>query len=533
MIRPSARRSQGRDGAPATPEPGKAAPSSAPGTVTVEEIGEAFVLRVADAWSDEQLSPVADITPDADATLIVVAVPDDGADALWPHLAELLTRLKGRRPRFVLAMSGAGAAGVDRPALAQRIADAWEVPMVAPAGDVVLAPGGMLFVRAGDTDVSEPQWWSFAPETAPQALGPRWPAPTWQGAFAAGVPGGPCEITQVPAGVLVRPAGSPEPGLGDLPYAVSPHYERPSILVGVPGGPRMDAADLIAALSPALGAPDGPRADAALPPAVAGPDLRRHPLRLVPSGGGDLLPLGQALSRELGLDVEVFTGLPVDLAYDGGDDPAEAAAGQRVVLVDADGRPTWSPFAASVLCRPPARDGSVPHPRLESWHPPVEGMEVADEARGVLSLGDVWRLAVTRAGLWLYRADAAGEELPEQLMIRRPVTEDTVRLDIGVSGQTFEAGSSPWPVLDGLFGALPPGLRARLLLAVHGSLSAEGEESARKLADRHGVRVETDVAPEPVSAPQRTPRVSPPETAPNDSRATPTCRSTEEERAAR
>ncbi len=503
MIRPSARRSRSGDDTPAVPQAG-------PATVTVEEAGSAFVLRTADTAVDEQLSLISDIVPDDDATLIVVAVPDEMADALWPHLSELLTRLKGQRRTFVLAMSGAGVDRTDRPALAQRIADAWETVVVAPSGDVVLAPGGTLFARPGDRSDGdlEPQWLSFARGTRPKPLGSRWPAPAWQSALGdLGIPDGPCELTHVPAGVLVRPAGSPEPGPGDLPYAIPAHPERPSVLVGLPDTPRVAAADLVAALSGA----------------ASGTELRRHPLRLVPSGGGDLLPLGQTVARELRLDVEVLTGLPVDLAYD----PGEETDGQWVVLVDADGHPTWSPFVASVLCRPPARDGGVPAPRLQSWHPPAEGMEVIDAARGVLRLDDTWRLSVTRAGVWMY--EAADDDLPEQLMIRRPVTEDTVRLDAGTPGRPLSG--DPWTVLDGLLRALSPGLRARLLLAVHGELSVEGDESARKLADRHGVRLETDATPETVPAPERepAPRVTPP---PSGSRVLTTHRSTEEERAA-
>jgi len=470
----SVRRSAGAESTP--PAPGSRAPASASGGVTVEEIGGCFLLRSADERPEEQIELIRALAPDDDVAVVVVAVPDDRAEAMWPRLGDVLTQVR-RKPRpVVLAMSDAGRARPDKAALARRIADAWELTVVAPAGDVVLVPGGTMFTHAAEGE-PEAQWWSFAPGHEPTPLGLRWPAPVWRGALADVTisPDGPV-LTAVPAGMLVQRPGAPPPAPGDLAYAIPAADDRPSILVSA----RVTAFDLVAVLS-------GP---------VTRSEWRRHPLRLVPAGAGDLLPLGQAVARDLGIDVEVLTGPPVDLSG-----TPRGPARQRVMLLDEAGRPAWSPFAASVLCRPPGRDGVSPPPQPLDWRPPVAGMRVADATRGVLRLGDDWRVAVTRAGLWAYPADADPERFPDRVTAAWPVSAEVVRVDVGAADRTLD--DQVWPLLDDLLGGLLPGPRTRLLLAVHGATTAEGEEAVRKLAARYGAGVEPVQAPAEDAAPVR------------------------------
>jgi hypothetical protein len=455
----SGRRSTGAESVSAVPP----RDASAPGGVVIEEIGNCFLLRSADERPREQVELIGALASGREEAVVVVAVSDDRAEAMWPRLGEILSRVRGEPRPVVLAMSDAGRGRPDQAALARRIADAWELTVVAPAGDVILVPGGTMFAHAADGD-AEPQWWSFEPKAEPIALGLRWPTPDWRGALTGVTisPGGPV-LTAVPAGMFVQWAGTPPPTPGDLAYAIPAVGDRPSVLVG----PKVTAADLAGVLS-------GP---------VSRPEWRRHPLRLVPVGAGDLLPIGQGVASELGVEVAVLTGTPVDVA-----ETPRGPAGRRVVLLNEAGRPSWAPFAASVLCRPAGRDGVVPPPQVLDWHPPVTGMRVVDAARGVLRLGDAWRIAMTRAGLWAYPADADAETHPDRLTAAWPVASDTLRIDMGTSGRTID--DDLWPLLDDLLGGLRPGPRARLHLAVHGETTVEGEEAVRKLAARHGAELQ-------------------------------------------
>jgi hypothetical protein len=442
--------------------------ASASAGVTVEEIDGYFLLRPADERPEEQIELIGALAPAEGVAVVVVAVPDDRAEAMWSRLAEVLIRVRRKTRMVVLAMSDAGRGRTGEAALARRIADAWELTVVAPAGDVLLVPGGSLFVHGAESE-PEPQWWSFAPNAEPTALGPRWPAPEWRRALmhVAASPDG-LVVTAVPAGMLVQRVETRRPTPGDLAYAIPAAGDRPTVIVDA----KVAAIDLAAVLS-------GP---------VARPEWRRNPLRLVPANGGDLLPLGQAVARELGIDVEVLTGPPVD--------PAETphSPGEwRVVLLDDAGRPTWRPFVSSVLCRPPGRDGITP-PRPVAWHPPMAGMRVADASRGVLRLGGTWRVAVTRAGLWVYPADV-DSGFPDRVTAAWPVTADTIRVDVGTGDRTLD--DHMWPLLNELLAGLVPGRRARLHLALHGGTTVEGDQEVRKLTARHRPVVEQVLAPQP------------------------------------
>src|SRR5262245_227515 len=113
----------------------------APPAVTVERIGDCFLLRSEDERASEL---VGELSPPPEYAVVVAAVRDDLAAAMWPRLAEILAQVKSESRKVVLALSDAGRATADEAALARRIADAWKLTVVAPAGDVLLMPGGML-----------------------------------------------------------------------------------------------------------------------------------------------------------------------------------------------------------------------------------------------------------------------------------------------------------------------------------------------------------------------------------------------------
>jgi hypothetical protein len=464
--------------------------------VTVERIGGSFLLRSADERVDDELERIGALRPPAEYAVVVAAVPDDRAAAMWPRLAEVLAEVRSESRQVVLALSDAGRGRADEVALARRIADAWKLTVIAPAGDVLVMPDGMLFTHTADGDA---QWWSFAPDAEPAPLGPRWPAPSWStgpaepGARTAS-PGGPVlpgaaapagrsALTAVPAGLLVQRAGTPPPVPGDLAYAIPAVPDRPSVLVenGV------TVADLVSALDPL----------------AARPEWRRHPLRLVPAGARDLLPLGQEVARDLDADVEVLTGPPVSVAELPHD------AGPSVVLLDEAGHVTWTPFVSSVLCRRPGPDAVTPPPSPVTWRPPAAGMRVVDATRGVLWLCEGWRVAVTRAGLWAYPADADPGTFPDRITAAWPATAGSVRIDVGTPDRTVD--DQVWPRLADLLTALPRGPHARLHIAVHGAVTPEGEAAVRRLASRHDADLEPvrALAVEPPS-PLRAPAPSPP-----------------------
>jgi hypothetical protein len=458
--------------------------------VETEEIGGHYLIRPAGAPTDEDTRLVADVAGD-DATVVVVAVADDLADDLRTELGQILGHVHRQRP-VLLAMSGAG----DEPpensgeaSLAQRIADAYDLTVVAPVGDVIVVPGGSLFAYApGEAD---PGWRWFAPGEEPRPLGPRWPVPEWGtpladtaatrpmtsaptdrvvygGKATRGTQAGTraaIAVVMVPAGLLLRPADTPAPDAESLPYAIGPAGDRPSVLVAgqVAAG---DAARVLAE-------------------AVARPEWRRHPLRLVPADTGDVLPLGMALARDLGVAVEVLTGPPVCL---------DTSGGPQVVVLDAEGRPAWTPFTSSVLCRPPGADGATPPPAPLDWEPPAAGMGVADAAYGALRFGETWHLAVTRAGLWAYPADVDPERYPAELTTAQPVSADTIRIDVGLPGRMVD--DDVWLLLDELLRGLPQWPRARVLFSVHGTSTADAGEALRVLVRRHAALVETGEARE-------------------------------------
>ncbi|MFJ7078543.1 hypothetical protein [Streptomyces sp. NPDC098781] len=416
-------------------------------------------------------------------TTVVVGVEGDATPELWTLLAEVLDSLHDSGTSTVrLVMSGAGA---DRPGgvpVAQRIADGWELEVVAPEGDVVMVPGGSLFVL-GPAD-SGAGWRRFAPGAEPRSLGPRSPAPAWQAAIGQ-LPGrtrGGCVVEQVPAGVLVRPARARSPQPGDLAYAVPAHDRGPTMLVGTPGDNSGVPSDDLAALLTALPAPV------------------RATVRLAPGKASDLLPVAQDVADLLGAEVELLTG-PALFTREGVKEPgtvtgaaadvaASAAnrqtAAARPVLLDADGAPTWRPFVEAVACQPaPDPDGApAPAPRLLRWHPPIPGYGNAKE--GVVHLSDHSQVSVTRAGL------AVGPRGRRPPLAGRPVDAGRVAIEVGERGQPLEE-----PLisdLSRLLFDLDVDVREHTTLYVHG-VALDGGRRMRRLAVRHGVAL---VEPLPV-----------------------------------
>ncbi|MEU9410611.1 hypothetical protein AB0E08_33675 [Streptomyces sp. NPDC048281] len=485
-------------------------PGSTPGEpdtlVLVDEYDGLTLLRATEQavpGAEEAAELARSLGAAAGQTVATVVVGVDGPvpPVLWTRLGDVLDALRDDGATTVrLVVSGAGRGTADRPALAQRIADAWGLGVIAPAGSALLVPGGTLFVP----DAPEPSggWQLFQPGTEPTPLGARHPAPGWQTAFAA-LPehtAAGYAVRPLPAGVLLQPPGTPPPVPGDLCYAVPVDPAHPTVLVGVPGpggGARIPADDLAALLT-------------ALPPAV------RDDIRVAPGAEGDLLPVVQEVTGALDIEVEVLTGPPLAVRAETLDD-AELAAGP--VLVDGTGRPTWRPYVEAVKCRPgrPGRpdrsgdsggsdrsgdsgaDAEVTGPRLLRWRSPVPDAQLQDA--GVVRLSERWQLTMTRSGLALGPVD---QSLP---IADRPVLADQLAVEIAPSEQPLD--ETCWAALSHVLDYLDPEAREFAVLHAPGR-TAEESRMLRRLAVQHGVRMlwpptagaDPEALPEPAAAAQ-------------------------------
>lgn len=479
--------------APVVGGPGGEAPASEE-ALLIEEYGTVTLLR---SPSDDSLSTsdvddlVRVLAQDAGHTATVVAgAAAAAAGDLWARLADVLDALRADGIGTVrLVLSAAGDDRPGDPALARRVAEDWEIEVIAPDGLALVVPGGGLFVaeRYSGAGGELGGWWRFSPGAEPVRIGSRQPAPAWQSAveeLRVAADGG-CVIEQVPSGLLARPPGAVPPRAGDLCYAVPADPRGPALVLGVPQGEDLSTADVLGVLS-------------GLPEAV------RCRVRLVPGGSRDILRTGQAVADALGTEMVVYTGMPV-LSYD-----SPTGAGRiRCVLVGADGEPRWWPYVDAVVCAPAPADGSAPapSPRVLRWNPPTGGPEAGHD--GVLRLPGGWQATVTRAGMWVTRTDSG----PPSATVR-PVDAEGPTLEIGHPGQRLDP--TLYPALAELFGRLGESVRARAKLYVHGTCPGGGRE-LRRTAAAHGLRT-IRFAGAPLPAPGTAPA---PGTVPDTSAALP------------
>ncbi|MFI8093620.1 hypothetical protein ACIF9R_35820 [Streptomyces sp. NPDC086080] len=432
-------------------------PARPAGPAPVEEVDGVVLLRSAgdDFPSLAEAAEVALAVGGEDTVTVLVRAPAPGGDTAthWARLGDVLDTLRDRdTDRVRLVLSGAGHDRTDRPSLARRIADAWELEVIAPDGAVLITPGGTLFVQQPAAPGGG--WWSFGPGTAPRPLGRRTPAPAWQDALRQ-VPGrtsGGCVVHQIPAGVVIRPAEAPTPGTDDLSFAVPVHPERPLVLVGAPDAEDV-AADEVATVLAAL------------------PAEHRARARLAPGGRRDLLRLAQTVADMLAGEVEVLTGIPLL-----GGDP-EAPGRVRPTLIGRTGERTWQPYVTAVVCGPAGAGGRPPMPRPSAVHPALMGMPGGRP--DFAGLTDGWGVAVTRAGLAVVPLDG-----PRPPVVTVPVDPDALTLELGVPGRPLD--DSVLPALTRLLIELGFRSRPRTTLLVRGRLTMS-ERALRELATEHGI----------------------------------------------
>ncbi|MFG2884044.1 hypothetical protein ACGFYV_17400 [Streptomyces sp. NPDC048297] len=391
---------------------------------------------------------------------IVVGAGFEDAAALRDRLVPLLREAAEAGVTTArLVMTGGAVDRPDGPAPAQLLSDAARIDVAAPRGLVLIGPDGTLF--APDLPDGTGGWWHFSPDHPPRRIGTRHPAPPWQAAAEhvepALVDG--YAVEQIPAGLLVLPAGTPSLSTAALRYALPPLPGGPVVLVGASRDVRVPA-DALAAVMAALPAPV------------------RETARLVPGDGSDLLPLAQDTADLLDAPLQVSTGVPLLVDVSGG--ATEAGAEARVFVTDALGDPAWRPYVDAVTCVPSA-SGPARAPRLGVWRPPADGLRAALEP-GTMLLDRKWQVVVTRSGLWI---GPTGSTVPAETATR-PVDPEVMAVEIGLADAPFDASLTE--PMERLLAGLDEDMRGRTLVRVHGhGSSGEAAEELRRIADRHGV----------------------------------------------
>ncbi|MGV9731515.1 hypothetical protein ACWDUE_29625 [Streptomyces albogriseolus] len=452
-------RGRGRGGTAVPAGGGNGAGNRDAGGPPVEDVDGVLLVRSVedDSFPLDVVAEVAGaVGREEDVVTVIVGsaarggAPDAGH---WARLGALLDSLRARgTDRVRLVMSGAGDDRPDRPGVARRIAEAWELEVTAPDGAVLITPGGTLFVH-GDSR-RDRAWWRFAPGAEPWKAGRRAPAPAWEEALD-GVPArtaGGCVVDRVPAGVVIRPAEAPGPAPDDLCFSVPVDFDRLTVLVGAPQAEDVGADEVAAVLAEL-------------------PEAERARTRLAPGGRRDLLRLGQSVADLLGAEVEVLTGLPLL------DDHAPPGTPPRPTLVGLDGRPSWRPFVSSVVCGPVDAEGRAPVPRPVEIHPP--DWILGGSERGTVRLTDHWQARVTRAGLALWAPDG-----PRPGPLGPAVDPEVCAIEVGMPGQPLD--DSLLPALSRLVRGLGTDVRARTTLLVRGRL-LKGDGALRRLAAEHGI----------------------------------------------
>ncbi|QFZ18600.1 hypothetical protein [Saccharothrix syringae] len=421
--------------------------------IVVEREGAVVVVR--SAGDDEhRLRQVVRALPAAPASVVVGTT----GKAVLPVLARVVADRAGRGAGVVRLVAPGGLPAVD-PSWWRRLAEATGVELLVPSGPVAVA-GGTLFVR-GDHERLPGTWRRYAPGGSGRDLGPRHPPPHWQDAVPASGTRvhGRLIAEHLPVGVVLRPAATAPPAEW---HAVAPDPHRVTVIVGVPGGPRVCAEDVTDYLATLL-----PEVCAAA--------------RLVCGDGQDAVTLGRTAAGLLGTAVTVVDGTPVVR----GDE-------MRFTLRDGAGRPTWAPYLQEIRC--PAGEASAAPLR---WRVPVAGL--VPHSPGVFRVDDGWLLGVMRSGLWLRRNGRPPHPVP----VGPPVDPAVVTLAVGDPGEPLP--EQVWPVLADLVDRLDADVLPRLRLSVLGEPGPRGRAAARELARGRdiGIRLPGAVSGQPLPGPVR------------------------------
>ena len=225
----------------------------------------------------------------------------------------------------------AGASTAGGPPAAQVLADQLGIEVLAPDGQLLVVPGGTLFVVGGQDRDSRGGWWRFRPGRDPERDARRFPAPQWENRLAAFnepvIPD--VVIEEIPAGLWIHRPGPAR--RNDLAFAIPVNAGAMSLVFSRPGDPPLRRDDVWRLIE-------------------AVPVELYDRLTIVPYGDRPVedARLGAIVSLAANRTLRVRTGMPLLL---------DAFGGGEVVAVGADGEPTWRPFALEMAWRPLSQPG--------------------------------------------------------------------------------------------------------------------------------------------------------------------------------
>jgi hypothetical protein len=389
--------------------------------IRIEQVGECLVVWVA-AGPPPPVEVARELPAETGRIAVVMADADPSImTELARHISEWVPE-RWQSVRLVAAHAGAGNGSPP----AQELSEMLGVEVVAPDGDVLVVPGGSLYIMATDGGPDRTSWWRFRPGRPPEASGKRFPAPEWErdlAGFQANIAG--VVVEQVPAGLWVRQPG--EVHASDLAFAVPIHPKTLALIVSRAGDQPIRASDLRRLIE-------------------AVPETLRDRLAVTPYGDEPVANgrLGPVVSSAANETLRVRTGLPLKLPQ----------AGTQIVAIGRNGAPTWSPFAWEVAWRPHAGG------RIRRWIQPAE--HLLPVGAGQFLLNKQWLVEVVEAGLWIREVERLdGASLVREL----PLDSHHCTVVVG-SGSDTGRVSPPWRSIVKLVGRLPDAARARFRLAV-------------------------------------------------------------------
>ncbi|KUN18366.1 hypothetical protein AQJ23_39750 [Streptomyces antibioticus] len=418
-------------------------------------------------WLTELAGRLAPARPNEAVVVVGTPLYTESAEELCERLAPVLDASLDAHVRLLTLVMSAGAhESGGRPSAAALICRRWGLDVLATAGSALVTRGGTLF--SPDLPGASGGWWHFSPGADARRVSSHLPVPDWETAVkrvgrqtVAGH-----VVEPVPAGLAVRPVGPAPLTAHTRPYAIPPERDRPQLILASAQVPAPVLAVVMAAL----------------------PEPVRAALRLLSLDGQPLLRIGEELADLLDSDIHVAVGVPVDAD---GAAPDGASAGDAAVelrMVDSRGRPTWRPFAHTVVCSPATAE-SDRAPRVTEWQVPAalhdvgapDGLSLGKGGKGGTSGHSCQdcKAVVTPAGLWIGPRDA---EPPLLATMRLPAAE-TVVVDLGVPYRPLT--DCLWAGLEELFRQLEPDILEHVVVHAYGDLGTRGRERLLEFSARH------------------------------------------------